>query len=117
VFWPRVAQSPSDCAGTWTFSAHVVGAQPRSGCDPQPKVAVLSYLGRGSGDDRGNPNGVAAALHVEGNPLAGVRRQAFATTPLGLRDSGVVFPRVAEYSNPGLEDGSPSGNVQTPEPT
>jgi hypothetical protein len=24
-------------------------AQPRSGCDPQPKVAVLSYLGESSG--------------------------------------------------------------------
>src|SRR6266446_5330131 len=32
-----------------------------------------------------------------------------ATTSLGLRNSLAVTPRVAEYSNPGLEDGFPSG--------
>jgi len=29
--------------------------------------------------------------------------------PVGVGDLASVFPRVAEYSNPGLEDGSPSG--------
>jgi hypothetical protein len=29
--------------------------------------------------------------------------------PVGVGELGVAFPRVAEYSNPGLEDGSPSG--------
>jgi|GEM_PF-6069032 len=37
--------------------------------------------------------------------------RVFVTTPLGLRDSLAVFPRVAEYRNPGLEDGSPSGKM------
>ncbi len=37
-----------------------------------------------------------------------------ATTPVGLGNSLAVFPRVAEYSNPGLEDSIPFGeNVQS----
>jgi hypothetical protein len=38
-------------------------------------------------------------------------REAMATTPVGLGKSRPSFPRVAEYSNPGLEDGSPSGKM------
>jgi len=30
--------------------------------------------------------------------------------PVGVGELSAVFPRVAEYSNPGLEDASPSGN-------
>jgi len=35
--------------------------------------------------------------------------QSSATTPLGLELAD--FPRVAEYSNPGLKDESPSGKI------
>jgi hypothetical protein len=31
--------------------------------------------------------------------------------PVGVGELAAVFPRVAEYSNPGLEDGSPSGKI------
>ncbi len=42
------------------------------------------------------------------------RLGSLAATPLGLGSSRAVFPRVAEYSNPGLEDSIPFGeNVQT----
>ena len=36
-------------------------------CVPQPKVAVLGYLGR-TESDGSNPNGVAAVLPIEGLP-------------------------------------------------
>ncbi len=40
-------------------------------------------------------------------------RRSLATTPVGLGNSLAVFPRVAEYGNPGLEGGIPFGeNVQ-----
>ncbi len=41
-------------------------------------------------------------------------RRGLATTPLGLRNSLAVFPRVAEYSNPGLKDGTPFGEMSKP---
>ncbi len=45
------------------------------------------------------------------------RLGSLAATPLGLGSSRAVFPRVAEYSNPGLEDRIPFGeNVQTQVP-
>gem|GEM_PF-6584758 len=55
--------------------------------------------------------GVVARLRAEtdagGLPCA----WATATTPLGLRKSSLLFPRIAEYSNPGLEDESRSGKM------
>ncbi len=36
-------------------------------------------------------------------------RGSLVTTPVGLGNSLVAFPRIAEYGNPGLEAGSPSG--------
>ena len=88
-----------------------------TGLCPKPKVAVLGYLGNGSDDSR-NPNRVAAGLHVESamnsdsdsrqtDPIGYAGRLGH--NPGGVGELAAVFPRVAEYSNPGLEDGSPSG--------
>jgi len=49
------------------------------GCDPKPKVAVLSYLGKTASDNL-NPNGVAAG-HIS-NAIIGLNAAADAT-PLG----------------------------------
>ena len=40
-------------------------------------------------------------------------REGLATTPLGLRDALLRFPRVVEYGNPGLDYGSPSGKISS----
>jgi hypothetical protein len=45
--------------------------------------------------------------------------ESLGTTPVGLGNSLTVFPRVAEYSNPGLADGIPFGencSNSTPNP-
>jgi len=95
--------------------------QPLRGCGPEPKVAVLSNLGNGS-DAPCNPNGVAAGLYVESGVNSIIDDDSRRTdligyagrlghNPGGVGELAAVFPRVAEYSNPGLEDGAPSGNM------
>jgi hypothetical protein len=69
-----------------------------------------------------NPNGVAAGLHVESAMNSIIDNESRRTNPIGyagklghnpggVGELAAVFPRVAEYSNPGLEDGSPSGKM------
>jgi hypothetical protein len=93
-----------DCGNTptevWGFNHIVVEAQ-----SPRLLYSVTLGVQRGLR----NPNGVAAVLESKAIRRVGVGGPD--TTPLGLRDSLAVFPRVAEYSNPGLEDGSPSGKM------
>jgi hypothetical protein len=48
-------------------------------------------------------------LAMRDKPIRLGTRGDSATTPVGLGNSPPSFPRVAEYSNPGLEDGSPAG--------
>jgi hypothetical protein len=85
-----------------------------------PRLLYSATLGNSSDGPR-NPNGVEALLYVEdamnslddndlrqSDPLGRLRR---ATTPVGVGELAAVFTRVAEYSNPGLEDGSPSGKM------
>jgi len=85
-----------------------------------PRLLYSATLGN-SRDDLRNPNGVAALRHVKdamnsradtpsSDPLISCITGGLATTPLGLANSPAV-PRVAEYGNPGLEDGSPSGKM------
>jgi hypothetical protein len=86
-----------------------------------PRLLYSATLGNGSDHPR-NPNGVAAGLHVESarTPIAIRDNRSIGYTgrlgpnPGEVAELAAVFPRVAEYSNPGLEDVSPFGeNVQT----
>ena len=93
----------------------VRGGQPRKGCILQPKVAVLSYLGN-YGGLRSNPERVH--LHRQQDELRALLRKhnvGWDALYVGLSHNPVgvgrrrPFPRVAEYSNPGLSDATPSG--------
>ena len=85
----------------WTF--------PRRGFVLQPRVAVLGYAGK-DGAEFPNPDGVVAQPLGAHRPPDQIALNEFigpftwdtATTPLGLRGSSLLFPKVAEYSNLGL---------------
>jgi hypothetical protein len=70
------------------------------------------------GDDRDNPNGVATALYASRDEPISSRlvrwvgeRWRLGHNPFGVGELVAVAPGVAEYGNPGLEDGSPSGKM------
>ncbi len=85
----------------------------------QPRVAVLGYPGRDAAiflTPTGLRPGLVSRAHelnkrelIETNLIPIGYAWKPATTPVGLGNSLAVFPRVAEYSNPGLEDGIPFG--------
>jgi len=100
------------------------GVQPRSGCGPEPP--------RAQGCCTQLPWGIAAMIFAT---PTGLRRCSTWKTqwthetiplrpipwfvlslqashnPVGVGELAARVPRVAEYSNPGLEDGSPSGKM------
>jgi len=90
-----------------------------------PRLLYSATLGN-SRDDLRNPNGVAALLHVKDamnsrDDTHYVRSPdscchgRLGHNPVGVGELAARVPRVAEYSNPGLEEGSPSGKMfQTP---
>ena len=87
--------------------------------DPPSSPGLLYSATLGGGGRAPNPNRVVAyvmakRIRLSRNVMAGEFMVPFAqsnaTTPLGLANSPAV-PRVAEYGNPGLEDGSPSGKM------
>src|ERR1700694_3785455 len=93
-----------------------VGRQPRRGCASKPKVAVLGYLGTAdrvaSQPQRGF--GPGAPRYTTNAAALGKFMRQDATPPgLGPTTNEVLdstsSPRVAEYSNPGLKDATPSG--------
>src|SRR6185436_17584695 len=88
------------------------GHFPRRGYVLQPRVAVLGYPGN-AGGELANPNGVVAkpavTTRIRGSDEGVSSREFIASftwsnpaTPLGLRRSSRLFPKVAEYSNLGL---------------
>ena len=92
-----------------------MGPNPERGCASQPRVAVLGYPGTPDRDGSQPQRGCASApgdderaglcnTYSRPQPLRGCREMmASATQP---------SPRVAEYGNPGLKDGTPSGLPQ-----
>ena len=77
----------------------------------QPRVAVLGYPGKRPRALH-NPNGVVAARYGWGGDAIDLLPPVcplWAATPLGLCGPSRSFPRVAEYSNPGLPDETPLG--------
>jgi hypothetical protein len=92
-----------------------------------PRLLYSATLGN-SRDDPRNPNGVAAVLAVNGalnsmsynesrqsDPAGSVYATRVGRNPVGVGGLPAAFPRVAEYSNPGLEDESPSGKMSKQE--
>jgi len=70
-----------------------------------------------AGSEFANPNGVVAVSprvrdgigvsRIAIGVLGCFRRETPAATPLGLRGSSLLFPKVAEYGNLGLWDATP----------
>jgi hypothetical protein len=100
--------------GLGCFNHEVVAAQ-------SPRLLYSATLGMAAIDLR-NPNGVAPGLHVESTMNSTIDHDSRQIDPTGYAGThghnpggvgklAAVCPRVAEYSNPGLEDGSPSGKM------
>jgi len=90
-----------------------------------PRLLYSATLGNSSNDLR-NPNGVAAGPHaIDGlNSISDEDRRGLirwvgctlGAQPLGVGELAALFPRVAEYGNPGLEDKSRRGKTPNYEP-
>jgi hypothetical protein len=91
----------------------LVGGNPKGIAADSPGLVLLPWVmeprRHGVGVD-GNPERVAACgSRYASSPRFVVNHQS--RNPVGVGALAALFPRVAEYSNPGLEDGSPSGKM------
>ena len=57
------------------------------------------------------PTGLWQCFSYKDSPVGRHTRANFGCNPVGVGELARVFPRVAEYTNPGLTVVSPSGNV------